>query len=403
MPTVLVTDAGRGSAIAIMRSLGRAGWRVVAADADPASPGFRSRHVQERVSYPPPGSPPDAVVDALAHAAGRHDVDLLVPVTDDTLLPVSGARGRFPARCHLAVADPAAIAAVTDKDETVRLARRLGVPVPRTAVAAGTSEALRVAEELGWPVVLKPQASFALGADGAGQHFEVSYAGGPDELVRRMATFEGRTPVLVQELWEGEGHGVELLLHEGRPLAAFQHRRLREVPVTGGASALRESVALDPVLYRHAAALLGELRWTGLAMVEFKVGPRGACLMEINGRIWGSLPLAVRAGMDFPARLAALHLDGPPPPGPPDTTYEVGVRSRNLGLELAWIGSVLQGRRRHPFLAMPPRRAAIAAALRLPLPGDGHDVLSLDDPRPGFADAARVVRRLGKKVRHARS
>ena len=48
-------------------------------------------------------------------------------------------------------------------------------------------------------------------------------------------------------------------------------------------------------------------------MVEFKVGPEGAHLMEINGRIWGSLPLAVRAGMDFPARLADLFLDGPPP------------------------------------------------------------------------------------------
>ena len=46
-PTVLVTDAARGSAVAIIRSLGRAGWRVIAGDTDPASPGFRSRHVAE--------------------------------------------------------------------------------------------------------------------------------------------------------------------------------------------------------------------------------------------------------------------------------------------------------------------------------------------------------------------
>ena len=402
MPTVLVTDAGRGSAITIIRSLGRAGWRVVAADFDPRSPGFTSRHVDETVRYPPPGSPPEAVVDALAGAARAHGVDLLVPVTDDTLLPVSERRDRFPVACHLAVADPSAIAAVTSKDATFDLARKLGVPLPRTVRATGAAEALAAAEELGWPVVLKPEVSLAHGGEGAGRRFEVAYAGGPEDLVERMATFEGRTAVLVQELWQGEGHGVELLLHEGRPLAAFQHRRLREVPVTGGASALRESVALDPVLYGWSADLLGELGWTGLAMVEFKVGPRGACLMEINGRIWGSLPLAVRAGMDFPARLARLHLEGPPPPGPPETGYEIGVRSRNLGLELAWIGSVLRGTRRYPFLAMPPRRAALAAAMRLPLPGDGHDVLSRDDPRPGLADLARVGRRLGKKVLHGR-
>ena len=50
----------------------------------------------------------------------------------------------------------------------------------------------------------------------------------------------------------------------------------------------------------------------------------------------GSLPLAVRSGMDFPGRLADLLLDGPPPPDAPVATdYRRGVRARNLRLELA--------------------------------------------------------------------
>jgi ATP-grasp domain-containing protein len=206
--------------------------------------------------------------------------------------------------------------------------------------------------------------------------------------------------VLLQEYRAGEGHGVELLTDRGRPLAAFQHRRLHEVPFTGGASALREGVALDPVLYDHASRLLAALRWTGLAMVEFRVGPDGPLLMEINGRIWGSLPLAVKSGVDFPLRLVELHLGRPLDPSSGAAGVE-GVRSRNVGLELVWIASVLRRHRRYPFLPAPRRREALAAALRLPFPRDGFDVLCRDDPLPALAELAAVTGHLARKAGHA--
>ena len=55
--TVLVTDAGRGSAISIIRSLGRRGMSVVAADADPSSAGFSSRTWRRRSSIQRPSAP----------------------------------------------------------------------------------------------------------------------------------------------------------------------------------------------------------------------------------------------------------------------------------------------------------------------------------------------------------
>jgi ATP-grasp in the biosynthetic pathway with Ter operon len=164
------------------------------------------------------------------------------------------------------------------------------------------------------------------------------------------------------------------------------------VPVTGGASSLRESVPLDPVLLEHAMRLLGELRWTGLAMVEFRSTPDGPELMEVNGRVWGSLPLAVRSGMDFPARLADLLLDGPPPAGTaPATTYRVGVRARNLRLETTWIGNVATGRRRYRTLPFPPRRAALGALASLFDPRIGDDLLTREDPLPGLAQVAGIA------------
>ena len=398
---VLVTDAGRGSAIAVIRSLGRAGLSVIAADEDSRSAGFRSRYAGERVVYPDPAVEPDAVVELLRAAAVDRGVDLIIPVSDELLLPLARARDRFEGVCALAAPDDAALAQVIDKWATLELALRIAVPVPRTTLAETTGDALAAAAQLGWPVVLKPASSRVL-REGAIERFEVAYADDREGVEAAMAGFEGRCKVLVQEYCTGEAHGVELLAERGRTLMAFQHRRLHEVPISGGASSLREGVPLDPELLGQATRLLHELRWTGLAMVEFRVGPDGPVLMEVNGRIWGSLPLAVKSGVDFPLGLASLYLrsrvpGGGPPAGAPQ---EVGLRSRDLGRELVWIASVLRPRRRYPFLEAPPRRAAVAAALRLPLPHDGFDVFSRDDPSPGVADAVQAVCRTMRKVGH---
>jgi NAD(P)-dependent dehydrogenase (short-subunit alcohol dehydrogenase family) len=92
---VLVTDAGRGSAIAIMRSLGQAGWEVVAADSDPRSAGFRSRFATETFVHPSPHRSPRAFVESLHASLRRRRVDLVVPVTDECIHPLAHARERF--------------------------------------------------------------------------------------------------------------------------------------------------------------------------------------------------------------------------------------------------------------------------------------------------------------------
>jgi predicted ATP-grasp superfamily ATP-dependent carboligase len=399
--TVLVTDAGRGSAIAIIRSLGRRGHRVLAADSEPRSLGFRSRFAAGAVLYPPPERDPEAFATRMLEAARREHVDLVVPATDFTLQPLAARRALFEPASRLAAPPEAALAVVNDKARTIDLACRLGVPTPATHTVRTASEALEVAGELGWPVVLKPQASHPLRAEGGMASFEVTYATSPAELQDRMARFEGRCAVLLQRYCRGEGHGVELLLSQGRPLAAFQHRRLREIPLTGGASSYRESVALDPRLYGDAVRLLAEVRWTGLAMVEFKVGAAGHELMEINGRVWGSLPLAVAAGLDFPALLAQLYLDGEASIRPRlGGDYRLGVRSRDLQRDLLWVAAVLAQRRRHAGLPIPPRRSAVGALLGLLDPRRKLDLLVWDDPLPGLLELPRIGAKLWSK-RHA--
>lgn len=390
VPTVLVTDAGRGSAVAIIRSLGRLGWNVVAAASDQLAPGFHSRYTSAVVPYPDPVLDAGGAMDVLVAAAARHAVDLVVPVTDEVILPLSVAREALPARCRVAMANGTALESVVDKLATLELARSLDVPVPDSVAVDTVEAAVREAGHLGWPIVVKPRRSYDWRPRHAPTRRWVSYARDEAELRRAVEATAG-VGALLQRFHTGTGRAVSLLTHQGTPVAAFQHRRLREMPPSGGASSLRESEAIDGELYRAAVRLLAALRWTGLAMVEFKSGAGGSVLMEINGRVWGALPLAVASGMDFPARLAHLYLSGPPPAGQPvDTDYTVGVRSRDLDLERAWIGEVLRGR--PPTVGtLPPRRAAVGVALGLLSPRDGYDVLGWSDPVPGLIDLAKVI------------
>jgi predicted ATP-grasp superfamily ATP-dependent carboligase len=397
--TVLVTDSGRGSALAVIRSLGSKGWRVVAADSDPRSPAFASRFCAQQVVYPDPLTAPEEAARCLYEATRREGVNLLIPITDEAIGTLNRSRDRFEWPCRIASEDKANLDRAANKSAMVDLAVQLGVPVPRTTVVHTIEEARQAAPALGWPIVLKPAVSRVYDpVRGVVDQYCVSYANSLEALEAWMRPLEGRTRVLLQEYCPGDGQGVEFLAYQGRPLAVFQHRRLAEVPLSGGVSAWRESVPLDPVLYGHASRIVEAMGWTGLIMVEFKVGQL-PWFMEVNGRIWGSLPLAVHSGMDFPARLADLYLMGPPADScPPATDYRVGVRSFNLELILKWIPAVLFGLTRHPYLPLPRKSRALAAALGLLSPRQKLDVGFLEDPRAGIAEGLKIIRKLSHKV-----
>jgi len=193
-------------------------------------------------------------------------------------------------------------------------------------------------------------------------------------------------------------------MNRGRPLAAFAHRRRREIPLTGGASSYRESIPLDPRLFTWSVRLLEAIQWTGLAMVEFKVGPERMELMEVNGRIWGSLPLAVASGMDFPALLARLLLDGEDAvPELLENDYRLGLRCRDLQRDALWIAAVLAQQKRYDFFPLPSRLRALRALLGWLNPRRKSDLLVWDDPLPGLLELPRLAPRLREKVRNARS
>ncbi|MCX7704073.1 MAG: ATP-grasp domain-containing protein, partial [Planctomycetota bacterium] len=115
-------------------------------------------------------------------------------------------------------------------------------------------------------------------------------------------------------------------------LASFTYRRVREFPISGGPSTCRisEHIADAEVL---GGKILSAMKWDSLAMVEFRRDARTKSLhlMEINPRIWGSIALAITAGIDFPA----LALDAA-------MGYEIKQPMWNEGVMCHWMfGEIL--------------------------------------------------------------
>jgi predicted ATP-grasp superfamily ATP-dependent carboligase len=242
--------------------------------------------------------------------------------------------------------------------------------------------------------VLTPGRSSGEGPDGRRQ-LTVRHAASAAELRVAAAELpEAAFPLLLQQRIVGPGVGIFLLLWEGAELAVFAHRRIREKPPAGGVSVYRESIPADPMLVARSRALLEQFSWEGVAMVEYKVDDRTGVpyLMEVNGRFWGSLQLAVDAGVDFPRLLVELALGNRPAPV---RQYRVGVRSR------WWMGEVdhlLARLRRSPTeLALPPgspgRIAAVREFLTCWRPNDRSEVLRWSDPVPALRELAEWIRR----------
>jgi len=173
-------------------------------------------------------------------------------------------------------------------------------------------------------------------------------------------------------------------------LATFAHRRLREKPPSGGVSVLAEAVVLEPALEAAALALLAELNWEGVAMVECKRDEANGgrpVLMEINGRFWGSLQLAIDAGVNFPALLAACAGGTVPTP----------VRRWRIGTRLRWSW----GDRDHLLIVGRAawRCGGLVALVRVwwawrsTIGAARAEVLRRDDPWPGLLEGWRWLQR----------
>lgn len=323
----IVTNAETRIGLYVIRALGRAGCRVTALSSKQSGTviGFSSRYAAERHRLPngPYGKRLPEMVESLA---ARHDV--LVPISAIAIAIVAFASERLESLIPYYIPGFEALRTAQDKRATTRIGREVGVPVPATYDNLDPTTigdwAASMAAKL--PLVVKFADDRRSGGWKPADRYRIVRT--PDELIHEYGRMHelGEFP-LVQEYIEGDGYGFFTLMGpSGHPVTTFCHRRLREYPVAGGPSTLCESVH-DDTLVELGTRLLGAMDWRGVAMVEFKRDRKSGeyKLLEINPRFWGSLPLALHCGVNFPVYQVQLALGRSPMP---PVEYAVGRKMR---------------------------------------------------------------------------
>ncbi len=383
------------SALTIARSLAARHYVVDTASPKDTPLVAYSNAVNANFRYPDPLVDETAFLEWLLQHLGDEKYELVIPVTERSLVPLAKHRSLF-SHSRVAMADDESLELVLDKAATFSLAERIGVSTPQSFYISGIDELPALLPQLRFPVVVKPSHSVSAGSEGYSKR-NVSYANDENELKLQCRACLRHSSVILQSYFRGLGAGVELIAKQGEILYAFQHLRLHEVPLTGGGSSFRVSTELEPVLLDAATRLIREIRWTGVAMVEFKWNPatREYCLMEINGRFWGSLPLAVAAGADFPTMQAELSLTGELGDYP---AYRRGVYCRNLPSDVMWHEMVFRSQN-DKITQVPSFGRVLKDLSKVFSPKHHFDTQCLSDPLPGLIEIKRLFANYGLRLR----
>jgi len=388
---VLVLDGDNKSGLACVRSLGARRIPVYIIANGKSSISSASQYVQKNL---PNVCKLSESIDSLK------DQVLLYPMTDIAMVECFEYQEKENRKhCILPFGSYQAYKQLSNKTNLFRMAHDLNISCPKTLFSSGKNIDLgfgSILEEVRYPAVLKPSLSRIFTPDGW-RKTGVKYAKNRNELLSLGGSPPFSThPFLIQERIQGPGIGVFLLTKQGRMQAYFAHLRIREKPPSGGVSVVCESIEPPKEALEAAKHLFAEVGWTGVGMVEFKLDKRDnrPKLMEVNARFWGSLQLAVAAGVDFPYLLYKMSL-GEDCCGP--DSYRTGLRSR---WELGDLDHLLiRLKNRASSLSLPegaPSRIQVLLDYCLDFlrPSVKSEIFRWSDPKPFFYEFKQYLRNL---------
>lgn len=390
---VLICGSGTGAFLATIRSLGRAGLQVHVAMFEARSLALSSKYIYAAHELPPFSSERQWL-DAVRELLTRESFRLVIPCHDQNILPIAKYRQELEVLAPIAVPSDDALRVCMDKYETWKLARELQIPVPAQTVVKDFEELENVAGNFPFPLVFKPLSSYTL--ENLERKLEVKKVWTRESLRSEVELYlRDREALIVQKNVLGVGIGVNILAHSGKVLFAMQHERVHE-PLEGGAGSYRRTVPLRPEFLEATEAFMSRLNYTGVAMVEFKSDAKTGkwYLIEINSS-WGSLPLSLAAGADFPYWLYQVLVEGR---REFSLNYRTNLYCRNVVDELYWFRPNLKADKSNAALHTVPLPKLLGEISNIVTLRERWDTLTLDDPAPAIQEMRQVGSKLTAKV-----
>ena len=391
---VLVLNARLRQSLVTVRSLGNRGMRVAALDSIGSVPAFSSRWCHKQFVCHGDEATEDYLT-SLEQALDHCGANVLITSADSTIALIRLHRERLEQRVHLALAKEPALGIAINKEQTLDIARQLGLGIPRGVLVKSESDVGVAVREIGLPIVIKPVESWLWG-EHSGIRVASQLVTTLDEARRvvEQLTRSGGS-VLFQQFLTGRREAVNLFYTNGEIYARFAQWAKRTDPPLGGTSVLRQSIAVPQDIGEQAECLVRAIDLEGYAEVEFRRDSQGVpYLMEINPRLSASVEIAIRSGVDFPL-LLYQWASGEPVEKVPG--YRTGAWMRYLRGDLMATIEALQQRGR-PGIAHPARTVFdFCVSCVVPM---AYDYVDWKDPVPAFVATTDFTRQwIGSAVK----
>ncbi|HEY0755331.1 MAG TPA: ATP-grasp domain-containing protein [Ktedonobacteraceae bacterium] len=387
---VLVLDAGLRQSLVTVRSLGRRGLRIAALEIAHKVPAFASRWCQQQIICPAEEGT-EQYLEYLEQVLDATGARVLITSSDGTVALLRQHRERLERRVRVALSGEPGLGIAINKDQTLEIARRLGLAIPRGVSISSVSEVDAAIREIGLPAVIKPVESWVENIQERARIL-AQLATTPDEARRAVAELTALGgSVLFQHFLTGRREGVHLLYANGQIYGRFAQWAKRTDPPLGGSSVLRQSIAIPADIGEPSERLLREIGLEGYAEVEYRRDSAGIpYLMEINPRLSASIELAVRSGVDFPYLIyqwaSGEAIDEV-------KSYRVGKWMRNLGGDIVTTVTAIQERGRPGVPSPLHSLLAFCATFFIPM---RYDYVDWQDLKPALAASADFLKTLLK-------
>jgi predicted ATP-grasp superfamily ATP-dependent carboligase len=293
---------------------------------------------------------------------------MIFPMDEDIMCQVSKNKNKL--ACSLAFPEYNTLKTVANKSWLIRHAIEHDIPCPKTFFITRSEDVKKCEKIIEYPAVLRQNTGYG----GKGISF-VHSLHELHEVEKNFFKLYG-SHMIQEKIPFLNKYTVGVLCNADSQVRRIcVIKEIRNYPVETGPACYVETVHY-PELVDLSVKLMESLNYFGIADIDFLIDKRTGepKLMEINPRFWGSLQVAIDAGVDFPSLLYELMCNGDIKKS---FDYKTGVRCRHVIIDdLLRLLSILRG-----HYTVSYKLTTIIDFLRIN-PHDGYYIFSLDDLKP---------------------
>lgn len=297
MKKVIITDIKYRMAISPIRELSKKGYPIIACEFDNVSEserlGFFSKYVSERELI---RCDEEGFCESVENICGDFR-PVLIPTNRKSLMNVINNRERLTKVCDFLVPSKESVSLADDKNTICNIAKKIGVPIPKTTSLSEHDSIEKMSECVSFPCIIKYRNGEAMGKKPA-DRYSVVY--NREDFIREYTRMNeiDENPI-ASDYIKGHDIGVAVVMDKNHePISFLCYESLREYPISGGPTCFLKTI-FDQKLLEYSVNLLKEIKFTGIAMLDFKGTVEKPYFLEINPRIWGSAAITYLAKAPF--------------------------------------------------------------------------------------------------------